>query len=110
MGFNPGPGGGGSSSIAGSTDVTLSSVQDDQVLTYDTGADKWQNKDASTLASPLIWWNGTDWLYPGPAGAAITARPSSRTDYFFQFVDTIGDAPFPEWALVGDTLDKKISE
>lgn len=43
MGFNPGPGG-SSSSIAGSTDVTLSSPQDDQVLTYDSGSAKWQNQ------------------------------------------------------------------
>lgn len=42
MGFSPGPGGGGGS-IASASDVTLNSVQDDQVLTYDSGSAKWMN-------------------------------------------------------------------
>lgn len=40
MGFNP-PGGSGG--IAGATDVSFSSLQDDQVLTYDSDSAKWQN-------------------------------------------------------------------
>lgn len=46
MSFNPG-GGGGNSSIAGSTDVSLSNVQNSQALTYNSGADKWQNTTLS---------------------------------------------------------------
>jgi len=42
MGFSPGSGG-GSSSIAGSTDVALNSPQDDQVLAYESASAKWQN-------------------------------------------------------------------
>lgn len=43
MGFSPPGGGGGSGSIAGASDVTLNSPQDDQVLAYDDGSAKWQN-------------------------------------------------------------------
>jgi len=40
MGFNPGGGGG----IAGATDVALSSVQDNESLTYDNASSKWVNE------------------------------------------------------------------
>lgn len=53
MSFNPGLGG-GSSSIASSTDVSLSSVQNDQVLAYDQGSAKWQNKAAAGAGVPLL--------------------------------------------------------
>jgi len=39
MGFNTGGGGG----ISGATDVALSGVQDNEVLTYDSSSSKWQN-------------------------------------------------------------------
>lgn len=43
MGFAPGPGEGGSSSIAGSSDVALNSLENDQLLSYSTESSKWQN-------------------------------------------------------------------
>lgn len=43
MGFIPGAGGGGGGSIAGASDVSLDSVQKDEVLAYDDSASKWQN-------------------------------------------------------------------
>ena len=46
MGF--GGSGGGSGNIAGSTDVALNNTANDQVLAYNSGTSKWQNK---TLAS-----------------------------------------------------------
>lgn len=45
MGFSPGPGGGGGS-IAGSSDVALSTVEDSQVLTYDSDSSKWINENS----------------------------------------------------------------
>ena len=96
MSFNPG-GGGGSSSIAGSTDVALSSVQNDQVLAYDNTSSKWQNKvggGAPTLANL-------------PAGSTISvvydsgwpARPTARTDIIVQWIDFTTTAPVPPGAL-----------
>lgn len=43
MAFNPGPGSGGGSSIAGSSDVSLNNLQDKQALTYDQPSAKWMN-------------------------------------------------------------------
>lgn len=57
MSFNPG-GSGGSSSIATSTDVALSTIQNDQVLTYNQSTDKWANHTPTTLT---IRWTGTTW-------------------------------------------------
>ncbi|TAH32479.1 hypothetical protein EYC59_05920, partial [Candidatus Saccharibacteria bacterium] len=42
-----GPGGGGSSSIGTSTDVTLNNPADNEVLTYDAGTGKWKNAAVS---------------------------------------------------------------
>lgn len=47
MGFYPGSGGGGSASVGTSTDVALSSPQNNQVLTYDGGIGKWKNAAAT---------------------------------------------------------------
>lgn len=47
MGFYPGAGGGGSSSVGTSTDVALSLPQNAQVLTYDSGIGKWKNANAT---------------------------------------------------------------
>ena len=43
-------GGGGSSTLAGLTDVTLTSPTDGQVLTYDSTNNKWVNADGSTAS------------------------------------------------------------
>ena len=94
MSFNPG-GGGGSSSIAGSTDVALSSVQNDQVLAYDNTSSKWQNKaggGAPTLANLPA---GSTLTVASPA----TARPTARTDIS---VIWVGYAAAPANAIQGD--------
>lgn len=59
MAFNAGSGG-GSNSLAASTDVALSDVQDSHVLAYDMGAGKWENREAAsgnvfvtTVGAPL---------------------------------------------------------
>jgi len=44
MGFNPSGAGG----IAGASDVAFSTLQNDQVLTYDTPSAKWQNQNSSS--------------------------------------------------------------
>lgn len=46
MGFAPGPGTGGGSSIAGASDVALNSPETNQTLIYSAGSSKWQNADA----------------------------------------------------------------
>lgn len=84
MGY--GGSGGGSSSIAGSSDVALSSPSDSQVLTYDSGTAKWTNADAQGGSVPS---------YANlPAGSTITvaksggswpARPTSRNDIVVQW-------------------------
>lgn len=48
MSFSTG-GGGGSASISGSTDVFLSNVTDDEVLSYDGSTSKWRNAVSSGL-------------------------------------------------------------
>lgn len=87
MSFNPG-GGGGSSSIAGSTDVALSNVQNSQVLAYDNGAAKWQNQAAAMQASSMM-------IVTAPA----TVRPTDRTDIGVLWV---AHATQPVNALPGD--------
>lgn len=68
MSFNPG-GGGGAGNIAGSTDVSLNNVSDDQALAYDQASDKWQNK--GVVISGII--NEGD---PYPAEGLWLVRPS----------------------------------
>jgi len=98
MGFNPGSGG-GSSSIAGSTDVALSSVQDDQVLTYESASSKWQNQNSQ---------GGSPTIESLPAGSTVSriyggsswpVRGTSRTDIIVQWIDFTGSAPTPPGAL-----------
>lgn len=53
MSFNPG--GGGSSTLSGDSDVALSNVANNQVLTYKSGIGKWQNATLSGVAgAPLV--------------------------------------------------------
>lgn len=78
MAFNPGPGGGGGGSIAGSSDVSLSSLQNDQVLTYDSGSSKWENK-----ALPASGGGVNDpevYQLPAPNGSNDTAAINAAMD------------------------------
>lgn len=61
MAFTPGPGSGGGGSIAGSSDVSLDSVQNNQVLTYDTPSSKWQNKAGLDNKVDIVRWTGASW-------------------------------------------------
>ena len=96
MSFNPG-GGSGNSSIAGSTDVALSSPQNTQILSYDQASAKWQNAASPTpsLAN----------LPPGTmlgrvySGSSWPARGTSRTDIIIQWIDFTGSAPAPPQAV-----------
>jgi len=91
MGFNPG----GSGGIAGASDVALSGVQDNEVLTYDSASSKWQN-DVTSGGAPT---------YANlPSGTTVSvyyisgtwpARPTSRTDITVQWLDFVGDASIP---------------
>lgn len=99
MGFSPpGGGGGGSGSIAGASDVTLNSLQNDQVLTYDSDSAKWENQD-NIGSNPTL-----DNL---PAGSTISvkytgswpARPTARADITVQWIDFTGDASVPAGAI-----------
>lgn len=72
---NLGGGGGGSSTLAGLNDVTITSAQDGEVLTYDSGSSKWINGSASssslagltdvTLSTPTtgdaLIYDGAEW-------------------------------------------------
>ena len=94
MSFNPG-GGGGSSSIAGSTDVALSSVQNDQVLAYDNTSSKWQNKAGG--GGYIRTWNGTSWTARPTTPAGVPAIAYSTHD---------AAAPAPPNAQVGDIWER----
>jgi len=101
MSFGGGSGGGGS--IAGSTDVALSSPTNGQVLTYDTTLGKWKNAASSggtvtvqnlPISVPVvvnesggsypnrpayggaIWWMGPD----QPTGGGTTAGGAGAVD------------------------------
>lgn len=45
-------------------------------------------------------WNGSAWTY---AGTALTARPSSRTDLYFDLVGAPATTADPAWLLDNDT-------
>lgn len=45
-------------------------------------------------------WNGTAWTY---AGTAISSRPSSRTDIYFELVGAPVATASPAWMLDGDS-------
>lgn len=47
------PGGGGGSSLAGDSDVTLSDLQDSQFLVFDTTTNKWANKGLDQVGAQL---------------------------------------------------------
>ena len=75
MGFG-GSGGGSNGNIAGSTDVALNSVANDQVLAYNTSVSKWQNKTL-TSATTIANVSGNVVMYstnPSNRGTADTSK------------------------------------
>lgn len=97
MGFVPGPGAGGSSSIAGSSDVSLNNLQDDQVLGYNSSSSKWQNDNPSSPTIANIPVGSTiSRIY---TGSVWPARGTSRTDIIVQWIDFTGGAPTPPGAI-----------
>lgn len=74
MGFTPGPGTGGSSSIAGSSDVALDSVQNDQVLTYNSDSTKWQNQSVSGGGGGTVASVETEVMFSSLDGASDDAK------------------------------------
>lgn len=98
MGF--GGSGGGSSSIASSTDVALSSPSDSEVLTYDSATAKWKNKAPSGGAGGAVT------IADLPAGSVLyarydttsstwPARPTARTDIMVHWVGGDDTTPPP---------------
>jgi hypothetical protein len=78
MGFG---GGGGSSSIAGSSDVALNSLANTQVLTYDSPSSKWKNAAVPTVANAQVTvrWSGSAWP-ARPIGSAFGVLFLSTND------------------------------
>jgi hypothetical protein len=74
-------GGGGSSQVSTSTDVALSSVANNQVLTYNSTTAKWNNK--TTAHSSLSGLTNDDhpqyMLRSDSAAVVISATPPSDT-------------------------------
>ena len=77
MSFNPGGSGGGSGSIAGSTDVSLSSLQDNHILAYDQSTDKWQNSHGVATIDLNVQTGTSYSLVLADAGRFITFSNSS---------------------------------
>lgn len=83
MGFYPGVGG-GSSSVAGSTDVALNNAANNEVLTYNSSVGKWQNKpagsgtvsDATTSSKGIVQLSG---VLAGTADAPTLATSAVAT-------------------------------
>ena len=101
MGFPGGTGGGGDNNIYGSTDVALSSPQDNESLTYDASTDKWTNEMVSggsgsipANATLSVFYTGSSW----------PARPTSRTDVTVQWITYDENAPIPPGGTASDIV------
>ena len=70
-----GGGGGGASNLNGLSDVTISSVQNNDLLKYNSTAGVWQNTNLGVTVEPSITASST--VYPGTQTA--TLAPSSGT-------------------------------
>jgi hypothetical protein len=89
----------------GSITGTLSAQTDLQTALAGKKDASWTPGLADLPAGSVVtvYWDGTDWKY---AGAAITARPTARTDITVDFIDPLGTATPPAWALTGDLFDQ----
>jgi hypothetical protein len=91
MGYNPG--GGGSSSIASSTDVLLNNPASDQALTYDDSVSKWRNVAAPGSVASVNSYTGVVTL--------------TKSDLALGSVDNTSDSNKPISALTQAALDDK---
>jgi hypothetical protein len=83
-----GAGGGGSSTLAGDTDVLLASPANLDVLTYDTASTKWKNKPAASgFANPMTTLG--DLIIGGASGAPARLGVGSAG----QFVGVVSGSP-----------------
>lgn len=79
-----GSGGGGSTSLDGVTDVTITSVADNEVLAYDSASSLWINQTASeaglaTAASPTFTGSVTVGTDIGSVGASLQITNDTQT-------------------------------
>jgi hypothetical protein len=82
-----GGGGGGSSTLAGDSDVSISSPATGQLLTYDSTTSKWVNVSSSENGS-IIATMTQDYLSGGlPASGTVQSSPvnCTNTDYLYIF-------------------------
>ena len=76
MGFG-GSGGGSNGNIAGSSDVALNNVANDQVLAYNSTVSKWQNKTPAGGSTAITNVTGNAVMYstdPAVRGTADTTK------------------------------------
>ena len=76
---------GGSSSIAGSSDVALNAPVNSDVLTYDTSTSKWKNAVAVGGAVSYATLPAWTTLTVFKSGSNWPARPTSRADIVVQW-------------------------
>lgn len=100
MGFGGGSGGG--SSVAGSSDVALSSPTNNDVLTYDSTSSKWKNAIGGSGGGAVTVANlpAGSVLYARYITASSTwpARPTSRSDIMVHWIG--GDESHPPSAAI----------
>lgn len=72
-------------SIAAATDTVLSSPQNNQVLTYNSGTSKWINAAAPGGSVTVANLPAGTTLTVSKSGGTWPARPTSRTDIIVQW-------------------------
>lgn len=72
-----GGGGGGSSTLSGLSDVTISSIQNNDLLKYNSTAGVWQNTNLGITVEPTITMGSS--VYIGPITATLAASSGSYT-------------------------------
>ncbi len=105
MGF--GGSGGGSASIAGSSDVALNNPANNNVLTYDTSSSKWKNAASAAVVPqdwgilPTLYWSGTAWpTRTVPSGYSGPIIWDSAAD---------DSATVPSGSIAGDRWLRRVS-
>jgi hypothetical protein len=80
----------GSSSLAGDSDVTITSAADKDFLAYDSGSSKWTNRTATSATALLTAFagdtgsGGTKGLVPAPAAGDAAANKFLKADGTWQ--------------------------
>jgi hypothetical protein len=72
-----GGGGGGSSTLSGLSDVTISSIQNNDLLKYNSTAGVWQNTNLGITVEPTITMGSS--VYIGPITATLAPSSGSYT-------------------------------